>query len=55
MLTGFGRGLSLTTRIAGRLPKLPPIIELDGVRVLDVKDASPWIGGVATDVQSLES
>ena len=29
VLTGFGRGLSLTTRIAGRLPKLPPIIELD--------------------------
>ncbi len=29
VLTGFGRGLSLTTRIAARLPKLPPIIELD--------------------------
>jgi meromycolic acid enoyl-[acyl-carrier-protein] reductase len=29
VLTGFGRGLSLTTRIAGRLPKLPAIIELD--------------------------
>jgi enoyl-[acyl-carrier protein] reductase I len=29
LLTGFGRGLSLTTRIAARLPKLPPIIELD--------------------------
>ena len=29
ILTGFGRGLSLTTRIAGRLPQMPPIIELD--------------------------
>ena len=29
VLTGFGRGLSLTGRIAGRLPILPPIIELD--------------------------
>ena len=29
VLTGFGRALSLTTRIAGRLPMLPPILELD--------------------------
>lgn len=29
VLTGFGRALSLTTRIAGRLPELPPILELD--------------------------
>ena len=29
VLTGFGRALSLTTRIAGRLPKPAPIIELD--------------------------
>ena len=29
VLTGFGRALSLTTRIAGRLPQMPPIIELD--------------------------
>ena len=29
VLTGFGRALSLTTRIAGRLPALPPILELD--------------------------
>jgi enoyl ACP reductase len=29
VLTGFGRALSLTTRIAGRLPELPPIVELD--------------------------
>jgi enoyl-[acyl-carrier protein] reductase I len=29
ILTGFGRGLSLTTRIADRLPQKPIIIELD--------------------------
>ena len=29
LLTGFGRALSLTTRIAGRLPQPAPIIELD--------------------------
>lgn len=29
ILTGFGRGLSLTTRIADRLPQKPIIVELD--------------------------
>ena len=29
ILTGFGRALSLTTRIAGRLPNPCPVIELD--------------------------
>jgi enoyl ACP reductase len=29
VLSGFGRGLSLTTRIAKRLPGSPPVIELD--------------------------
>ena len=29
ILTGFGRGLSLTTRIAARLPHPCPVIELD--------------------------
>ena len=29
ILTGFGRGLSLTTRISDRLPQKPIIIELD--------------------------
>ena len=29
VLTGFGRGLSLTSRIARRLPGSPPVIELD--------------------------
>src|SRR5947208_331956 len=29
VLTGFGRGLSITTRIAGRLPQPAPVLELD--------------------------
>jgi enoyl ACP reductase len=29
VLTGFGRGLSLTRRIAGRLPRPAPVLELD--------------------------
>ena len=29
VLSGFGRGLSLTTRIAKRLPGSPPVVELD--------------------------
>jgi len=29
VLSGFGRGLSITTRIAGRLPQPAPVIELD--------------------------
>jgi meromycolic acid enoyl-[acyl-carrier-protein] reductase len=29
LLTGFGRSLSLTTRIAGRLPAAAPVVELD--------------------------
>ena len=29
VLSGFGRGLSLTTRIARRLPGAPPVVELD--------------------------
>ena len=29
VLTGFGRGLGITTRIAGRLPQPAPVLELD--------------------------
>jgi enoyl-[acyl-carrier protein] reductase I len=29
VLTGFGRGLGITTRIAGRLPEAAPVLELD--------------------------
>ena len=44
LLTGFGRALSLTTRIAGRLPQAPPIIELD------VTDQG-HLDGLATQIQ----
>ena len=46
VLTGFGRALSLTTRIAGRLPQLPPIIELD------VTDQS-HLDGLAEEIRKL--
>ena len=36
ILTGFGRALSLTTRISGRLPKPCPVIELDVTRDADL-------------------
>jgi meromycolic acid enoyl-[acyl-carrier-protein] reductase len=32
LLTGFGRGLSITRRIAGRLPDPPEVLELDVTR-----------------------
>ena len=44
ILTGFGRGLSLTTRIAGRLPKPAPIIELDVTN-------QEHLDGLATEVK----
>jgi enoyl-[acyl-carrier protein] reductase I len=57
VLTGFGRGLSLTTRIAGRLPKLPPIIELDVTNqehldglADDVKKHLPHLDGVVHSI-----
>jgi enoyl-[acyl-carrier protein] reductase I len=40
VLTGFGRALSLTTRIAGRLPELPPILELDVTNQSHLDDLS---------------
>ena len=36
ILSGFGRGLSLTTRISGRLPKPAPVIELDVTNEADL-------------------
>jgi enoyl-[acyl-carrier protein] reductase I len=36
ILTGFGRGFSLTNRIAGRLPKPSPVIELDVTNLDDL-------------------
>lgn len=57
VLTGFGRGLSLTTRIAGRLPKLPPIIELDVTNqehlnglADEVKNHLPHLDGVVHSI-----
>ena len=44
LLTGFGRALSLTTRIAGRLPQLPPIIELDVTH-------QPHLDGLADEIR----
>jgi enoyl-[acyl-carrier protein] reductase I len=37
VLTGFGRSLSLTTRIAKRLPGNPPVIELDVTSEADLE------------------
>jgi enoyl-[acyl-carrier protein] reductase I len=57
VLTGFGRGLSLTTRIAVRLPKLPPIIELDVTNqdhldglATEVKKHLPHLDGVVHSI-----
>jgi enoyl-[acyl-carrier protein] reductase I len=57
VLTGFGRGLSLTTRIAARLPKLPPIIELDVTSqehldglAAEVKKHLPHLDGVVHSI-----
>ena len=57
ILTGFGRGLSLTTRIAGRLPKLAPIIELDVTNsehlaglAGQVKKYLPYLDGVVHSI-----
>ena len=37
VLTGFGRALSLTTRIARRLPGEPPVVELDVTSADDLR------------------
>ena len=57
VLTGFGRGLSLTTRIAGRLPKPAPIIELDVTSqehldglAAEVKKHLPHLDGVVHSI-----
>jgi enoyl-[acyl-carrier protein] reductase I len=57
VLTGFGRGLSLTTRIAGRLPKPAPIIELDVTNqehldglATEVKKHLPHLDGVVHSI-----
>ena len=57
ILTGFGRGLSLTTRVAGRLPKSAPVIELDVTNVEqlaalagEIKKYAPTIDGVVHSI-----
>ena len=57
VLTGFGRALSLTTRIAGRLPQAAPIIELDVTNqehldglAAEVKKHVPHLDGVVHSI-----
>ena len=45
MLTGFGRGMSITERSARRLPEPPEVLEMD------VTDAGQ-VGAVAEELQS---
>ena len=51
VLSGFGRGLSITTRIARRLPGSPPVIELD---VTDEGDLAALKGRVTEHVDQLD-
>jgi enoyl-[acyl-carrier protein] reductase I len=44
VLTGFGRALSLTTRIARRLPGEPPVVELDVTSPEDLKALPERVG-----------
>jgi len=57
LLTSFGRATSLTTRIAGRLPKLVPVIELDVTNTADldalaerVREHLPHLDGVVHSI-----
>lgn len=51
VLSGFGRGLSITTRIARRLPGSPPVIELD---VTSEDDLAALKGRVTEHVDRLD-
>ncbi len=51
VLTGFGRSLSLTNRIAKRLPGAPPVIELD---VTSEEDLAALQGRVLEHVDGLD-
>ena len=44
VLTGFGRSLSLTTRIARRLPGTPPVVELDVTSEADLAELPKRVG-----------
>ncbi len=57
LLTSFGRVMSLTTRIAGRLPQSAPVIELDVTKKEDlaalparVKEHVPHLDGVVHSI-----
>jgi enoyl-[acyl-carrier protein] reductase I len=57
ILTGFGRGLSLTTRISARLPEATPVIELDitnsdqlAALASEVKRYVPHLDGVVHSI-----
>ncbi len=57
LLTSFGRATSLTTRIAARLPKLVPVIELDVTNAADlealadrVREYLPHLDGVVHSI-----
>ena len=51
VLTGFGRSLSLTSRIARRLPGEPPVVELD---VQSPDDLAALAGRVGEHVDALD-
>ena len=51
VLSGFGRGMSITTRIARRLPGSPPVIELD---VTSEDDLAALKGRVTEHVDQLD-
>ncbi|MCU1693297.1 MAG: enoyl-[acyl-carrier-protein] reductase [Frankiales bacterium] len=44
VLTGFGRSMSLTTRIAKRLPGAPPVVELDVQSPEDLASLAERVG-----------
>ncbi len=45
VLTGFGRALSLTTRVARRLPGEPQVVELDVTSEADLAAVAERVGG----------
>jgi len=51
VLTGFGRGLSITKRIAKRLPSEPPVLELD---VTDEEQMATIAGRLREHVDGLD-
>lgn len=50
VLSGFGRGLSLTTRVARRVPGEPRVVELDVTSEADLAAVPERVGGVLDGV-----